>query len=126
MKRNSAASTANRTEISNKKIETYKLVFDLMKHLTTLSSGSILILIALLEKVFRAAPPTIYLRFAFGGFCISIIAAVVAMVLLSFNASDGDIPKKELNVFATASTVASAAFIVGIVYTIFAAVPSFG
>lgn len=126
MKKNRAAQASTGPEIKNKKIETYKLVFDFMKHLTTLSSGSVLILITLLEKVFQSEPPTVFLRLAFGGFCLSIIAAVVAMMLLSFNASDGQISEKERNVFGIASAIASTGFVVGILFTVVAAVPSLG
>jgi hypothetical protein len=113
-------------EIKNKKIEMYKLVFDMMKHLTTLSSGSILILITMLEKVFRASPPTFYIRISFGGFCVSIIAAVVAMMLLSMNAADGAITDGERNVFAIAASIAAVSFSLGIIFVVFAALPSLG
>jgi hypothetical protein len=104
----------------------YKLVFDLMKHLTTLSSGSILILITLLEKVFRESPPTLYIRLAFGGFCLSIITAVVAMLLLSMTASDGALTDGERNVFALTASIAAVSFSLGIVFVVFAALPSLG
>lgn len=104
----------------------YKLVFDLMKHLTTLSSGSILILITLLEKVFRESPPTLYIRLAFGGFCISIIAAVFAMMVLSMNAADGAITEGERTVFAAATSIAAVSFSLGILFVVLAALPSLG
>nr|WP_143710591.1 hypothetical protein [Janthinobacterium sp. Marseille] len=104
----------------------YKLVFDLMKHLTTLSSGSILILITLLEKVFRESPPTLYIRFSFGGFCISIIAAVVAMMVLSMNAADGAITEGERTTFAAAASISAVSFSLGIIFVVFAALPSLG
>jgi hypothetical protein len=94
----------------NKKLETYKLVFDLMKHLTTLSSGSILILIALIEKIFRTTPSTPLLAFSFGGFCFSIIFAIVAMMLLAFTAADGMLTEGEKNVFAISATLSAVFF----------------
>lgn len=113
-------------EIRNKKLETYKLVFDFMKHLTTLSSGSILILITMLEKVFRESPPATYIQMSFGGFCISIVTAVVAMMLLSMNAADGALTEGERNVFAAAASIAAVSFSLGIIFVVFAALPSLG
>jgi hypothetical protein len=110
---------------TNAKLDTYKLVFDLMKHLTTLSSGSILILITLLEKVFQSAPPSITVGVAFTGFCFSIVLAIVAMLLLAMNASDGRLTEGERNVFAVAATFSAVSFGLGICFVAFAALPSF-
>jgi hypothetical protein len=99
------------------------MVFDLMKQLTTLSSGSILLLITLLEKVFHTSALIPELRIALIGFCFSIIAAVIAMLILGLNASDGMLTEGERNVFAAATVLSSIAFLGGMVATIFALVP---
>lgn len=108
----------------NKKIETYKLVFDLLKHLTTLSSGSILLLITLFEKVFKLTPPGYQLLFAFGGFVLSIACSVLAMIMLAFNASDGALEGRDVDVFSWAAALGWSFFAVGIFSTLIAAAPN--
>lgn len=125
MRRMKAVHSSNGATIpTNKKLDTYKLVFDLMKHLTTLSSGSILILITLLEKVFRSAPPAFTVGVAFFGFCFSIVSAIVAMLLLAMNASDGRLTEGERNLFAIAATFSAMSFGIGICFVASAALPS--
>ncbi|MGZ3238567.1 MAG: hypothetical protein ACXU8A_14460 [Burkholderiaceae bacterium] len=122
MNRNNSK-TFRSDELKNKKIETYKMVFDLMKQLTTLSSGSILLLITLLEKVFHTSALISELRMALIGFFSSIITAVIAMLILGLNASDGKLTEGERHVFAAATVFSSIAFVGGIVATVFALVP---
>jgi len=71
-------------------LEKQKLASDYLKHLTTLSTGSIILLAAFLEKLF-AQPlwrPLIVLSFL--GFILSVIASVAAfsVVLYIFPASE--------------------------------------
>ena len=108
----------------NKKLETYRLVFDLLKHLTTLSSGSILLLITLFEKVFKLSPPGYQLLFAFGGFFFSIVCSVVAMLLLAFNASDGALQGRDAGVFSWMASLGWCLFTIGVLFTLLAAAPS--
>lgn len=108
----------------NKKLETYKLVFDLLKHLTTLSSGSILLLVTLFEKVFKLTPSGYQLLFAFGGFLLSIACSVLAMIMLAFNASDGTLEGRDIHVFSWAAALGWAFFAVGILFTLIGAAPS--
>jgi hypothetical protein len=111
--------TGNPTAVlPNKKLETYKLVFDLLKHLTTLSAGSILLLITLFEKVFKLTPPGYQLLFAFGGFLLSIACSVLAMIMLAFNASDGGLEGRDISVFSWAAALGWAFFAVGILSTL--------
>lgn len=91
----------------NQKLDTYKLVFDLMKHITTLSSGSILILIALLEKAFKATPPIGLVASAFVLFSFSIVAAIIAMMVLANNAADGQLSDGERTTYAWSATFAA-------------------
>jgi hypothetical protein len=57
------------------RVEGAKLMFDAIKHLTTLNVGSILVLVALLEKVFTHPLWRAVLAVAFAGFVLSILAA---------------------------------------------------
>jgi hypothetical protein len=108
----------------NRKLETYKLVFEALKHITTLSSGSVLLLITLVEKVFKNPPPKLVLQWAFGSFLFAIGLCVIAMILLAFNASDGELKGRELTAFAVATSFGGVLFLIGIGYTVAAAVPN--
>lgn len=114
-----AKKTSRKSGTLNHKLDMYKLVFDLMKHITTLSSGSILIFITLLEKVFKTKPPVAMLISTFGLFSISIAAAVMAMMVLAFNATEGKMSEDEKNWFAYSAAVASTAFTMGILFLAF-------
>ncbi len=103
--------------IQNGRIETYKLVFDALKHVTTLSSGSILLLITLFEKFFKHAVPKTQVLFAFGGFFASIFFSIMAMSLLAINASDGGFSGKEKEFFAWSATLGLISFLFAIIFT---------
>ncbi len=103
--------------VQNKKIETYKLTFEALKHVTTLSSGSILLLITLFEKVFKTAPLKIHVLFSFGGFFASIFFSVVAMVLIAINAADGEFSEREKEVYAWSATLGLISFLFAIIFT---------
>jgi hypothetical protein len=55
-------------------IEAQKVVFDYIKHLTTLNTGSIILLTILLEKFFKTPAWGFMVSVIFGGFVLSIIA----------------------------------------------------
>ena len=99
----------------NQKLEMYKLVFDLMKHITTLSSGAIIIVITMIEKVFSAKPPIGMFIFTLGAFCISIVSAITAMLILSLNATKGMTEESDRIWFATSAVVATVGFGWGII-----------
>ncbi len=72
--------------------EKFKLVSDYLKHLTTLSTGSIVLLAAFLERLFvqpRWRPSVVI---ALCGFMVSVVASVVAYtyVIYKFPVSDSD------------------------------------
>lgn len=108
--------SAQKPVSANRKLDMYKLVFDLMKHITTLSSGSILIFIALLEKVFKSKPPQEILFVTFGLFSIAIVTAIMAMMVLAFNATEGKMDDSDKNWFVYSATGASVAFTMGILF----------
>src|ERR1051326_7499597 len=60
-----------------------KMMFESIKHLTTLSVGSILILIALLEKLFKNPHWRVLVAISFLTFTLSILASVRTMIFLS-------------------------------------------
>lgn len=100
---------------ANQKLEMYKLVFDLMKHITTLSSGAIIIVITMIEKVFSAKPPIGMFILTLGAFCVSIVCAVSAMLILSLNATEGMTEESDKIWFATSAVAATVGFAWGII-----------
>lgn len=60
------------------RIERYKLMTDYLKHLTTLSTGSILLLAAFLEKIFHNPAWKFLVVLSLGGFMSSVVASIVA------------------------------------------------
>lgn len=59
-------------------VEAQKIVFDYIKHITTLNTGSIVLLTVLLEKFFRAPEWKILIVLTFLGFVMSIITLTFA------------------------------------------------
>jgi cytochrome c oxidase assembly factor CtaG len=68
------------TDVTKQLQQSAKLGFDYFKHLTTLSTGSIVFLGSVLEKLFSepAWKPLVYISFA--GFVICVVASVFAML----------------------------------------------
>jgi uncharacterized membrane protein YidH (DUF202 family) len=60
-----------------------KLLHDTMKQLITISSGSILVMITFLEKLFKNPQCNILVAVAFGGFWICNIASLIMMNAIS-------------------------------------------
>ena|SRR2546425_10985848 len=73
----------NDAEDDKARTEGAKLMFESIKHLTTLSTGSILVLVALLEKVFKNPHWKALMVIAFACFTLSMLASVRLMVFLS-------------------------------------------
>ncbi|MDT8999986.1 hypothetical protein RQP53_11990 [Paucibacter sp. APW11] len=73
-------------------IESQKTGYDFFKHLTTLSTASLVLLSTLLEKFFRAPSWRVLIGVAFLGFFVSLVSCLVAMLtaLLSMKASGQD------------------------------------
>lgn len=73
-------------ERNKRYVEGEKLLFDIWKHLTTLSSGAILVLIALLEKLLKQ---TIHWRWliviSIGSFLTSTMWSVTGMLQISIS-----------------------------------------
>lgn len=65
--------------------EGQKLLYDAFKHLTTLSTGSILLLATFLEKFFKNPEWPALIAVALVGFIVSIVSAFITMLVLSDN-----------------------------------------
>lgn len=61
------------------KIEASKLLYDLSKHLTTLSAGSLLLIATLVEKIFHYPEWRFMMPIAFGSLALSIGSSLLCM-----------------------------------------------
>ena len=68
--------------------EGWKLHYDTFKHLTTLNTGSILILVTFLEKLFTKPVWKELVAVAFGFFVLSIIISLLAMISIASSIRD--------------------------------------
>lgn len=92
--------------------ERHKYLFELMKHMTTLSSGSVLLLVTFLEKILHDKAPPDFIRLAFGGFCISILTALSTMLILTSNFGE-KFSEWDKNYFSIVAVVAIMGFFIG-------------
>jgi len=93
--------------------DAFKLAFDLLKHLTTLSSGSILLILTLAEKIFANSPFKDGLFLALAAFSFSILAALFSMTIISFNIGGGIFSGRSLNTFTWGIALSALGFICG-------------
>ena len=63
--------------------EGQKLVYDALKHLTTLSTGSILLLVTFLERLFRQPLWPGLVAVSLAGFVTCVVASVLAMFVVA-------------------------------------------
>ena len=107
-------------------IEGFKLIFDFLKHLTTLSSGSILLLLALAEKFFANSPLRNALFQALVAFGCSILTALLSMAIVSFTVGSGTFSAKARKVFAWGYSMSALGFFGGMLLVIIAVVRQYG
>ena len=99
-------------------VEATKLLFDLFKHGTTVSTGSILILVTFLEKLFKFPVYKWLIAVSFLGFTISIVTSLLVMLLFAamtrkpFHEKDD---KSVVNTLVGSFIGDSLSFIVGII-----------
>jgi hypothetical protein len=65
----------------DKRVEYAKILFEYLRHLATLSTGSILLIAAFLEKVFPQRVWTVMAVIALVGFIISVIGTILAYTI---------------------------------------------
>lgn len=90
------------------------MVFDFHKHLTTLSSGSILLILALAENFIKEPELSQHLFQSVFLFCVAILAALLSMGTLAFHASDDKPSLVAVKVMVWATIVAGLCFFAGI------------
>jgi hypothetical protein len=87
--------TVNRRQFE----ESLKLYYDVYKHLTTLSTGAIVILVALLEKVFVNPKWRALVVAAFCFFLLTILGSLQTMMVCAHDVRYGSSARNELLVF---------------------------
>lgn len=73
---------------TGKEEEGWKLHFEVLKHVTTLCTGSVLILIAFIEKIFTAPRWKFLVVVSLISFLLSIIFSVLTMVYIASSVRD--------------------------------------
>jgi hypothetical protein len=92
------------------------LFFDLFKHLTTLNTGSILVLTSLRNQILATASWRILVPIALCGFLASLVASLVFMFVVAFDRTRSGYVKPWINRVANhAIYAAGAGFLVGVV-----------
>lgn len=110
-------------------MERYKLLTDYLKHLTTLSTGSILLLAAFLEKIFHNPSYKSFVVLSLTGFMISVVASIIAhtYAIIDFPGDEPTFRREQANIGSYALLIAWLGFLVGVAcLTIFAMINLFG
>jgi amino acid transporter len=98
------------------KLEGLKHWFDFFKHLTTLSTGTIVILATFLEKLFTYPRWNTLIGVSFGGFAVCLVFAVLSMAMYARAISEsGNLGKREARAGIVFIAVCSTGFLVGAV-----------
>lgn len=116
------------TDPPTHKMERYKLITDYLKHLTTLSTGSILLLAAFLEKIFPNPSGKLLVVGSLLGFMASVVASIVAhtYAIADFPGDGPHLKRKSTIVGGSALMAAWIGFLLGVAsLTIFAMVNLF-
>ena len=100
------------------KFESHKLLFELMKHVTTLATGSSLLVTAVVEKMFPE-PESIWLVVvSLFGFLAALLCSLVTMAAVSFNAGksrEGEgVSQQDADVMSWSFALAAGSFFIGI------------
>jgi len=93
--------------------EMYKLVYDLLKHLTTLSAGASLLIMTLAEKFVKSPAFKSTLVGAMLAFGFATVCALLAMTILSFHLKTTRLSTRAVNWFASGFSLAAALFLIG-------------
>jgi hypothetical protein len=97
-------------------VERTKHQIDYVKHMTTLSTGSILLLATFLEKLFSKPNWKILIPISFSGFIVSTIASIIAhTVLVLSDEFGGEGTKGEKTLVALSLVLMWVSFLVGVI-----------
>ena len=103
--------------------EGWKLSYDLHKHITTLSTGSILILVTFIERLFSNPSWKILVVIALSLFVVSIVLALLTMsYLMAFVRDVGEIEDSSKREHVNISAASFSCFLLGIICLVIFAV----
>jgi hypothetical protein len=109
----------NRTEytVTEKSFEEgQKLTYDVFKHLTTLSSGSIVLLATFLKDVFKTPQWKFLITIVFSSLIVCLISSVISMIMLADSIQKFGKPGNAgLNIGAYSIIIAIFAFLFGLI-----------
>lgn len=98
-----------------KRLEGRKLFYDFMKHMTTLSTGSIILLVVLVEKLFPNPSLKWLMVVVFSLFILCTISALLSMFMLAMTVFvSGDISDTEAKMGVRSVFTAIAFFLLGL------------
>lgn len=103
---------------TDNKNESAKLAYDIYKHLITLNTGSIVILVTLLEKLFTNPEWKLAIAISLCSFVISIFGCLGMLIVITMDvASSGEFGnnKKEYFFASSATLTAWGGFLIGII-----------
>lgn len=103
-------------DVETRKIEAWKLEHDFLKHLTTLSTGSIIIIVGLLEKLFTNPEWKALVAISLVSFVTSILGAIFVkiQVILQIYGNIGPSDESGSWIIMVPTLVVFAGFLVGI------------
>lgn len=104
------------------RIESHKLMFEMFKHLTTLSSASALIVIAMVERLFPNPQAPGWVVAAISSFLLTLLCGLIAMWMIGLHAGkstdEGTFPESDARIFAGASALALGCYFFGVFSTV--------
>lgn len=100
---------------SSTHLESKKYVFESLKHMTTLASGSVLVATAVVEKLFPNAPSRLPVIIAMVAFVATVLAGLIGMTVLAVSMKTETVGGIEANVFAGSCVLAAVSFAIGII-----------
>lgn len=103
--------------------DSQRLVFELLKHVTTISSGSLLLAATFYSKLQTVSSYSTYLFIVFVCFAFAIVAAIVGMVVISLRLH-AKLSEGELNVIASSVVLSGFSFAGGMATVAIALVKS--
>jgi hypothetical protein len=106
--------------------ESFKQTFELLKHVTTLSSGAILVILAIAEKFIKEPSLSKSLFQAVSCFLAAILASLIPMTILAISASHGKLSDSEVSVLSWGFGIAALGFFGGMALLALTILRTFG
>lgn len=109
-------------DLEKRQIEAHKLIFDLFKHLTTLSSGSVVLFAVLLDKAFPNPERKWLVGVAVVSFMVSVVCSTFMMFITATTTTREQVPDPNTwfgNVVGLAMLGSGLFFVLGILVVVY-------